>query len=193
VLQQRSKRGSGAVQRDEGVGVTEVCIGLGANLGEPLAQLNAAVMHLEQLPNSQITAVSSVYQSAPMGPQDQPNYLNAAVSLETDLTAEALLKMLKDIEVRLGRQPTRRWGERVIDLDILLFGTLIHSSASLTIPHTGLSERAFVLLPLMELLGPRFVVPGGDEIGTLWQRCDQSSIHRVTEAALQTRTAELSV
>lgn len=173
--------------------MTRVCVGLGANLGEPLAQLNAAIMHLEQLPNSHITAVSSVYQSAPMGPQDQPNYLNAAVCLETELTPQALLNALKNIEMRLGRQPTRRWGERVIDLDILLFGTLIHTSASLTIPHPGLSERAFVLLPLMELLGPQFVVPGGDEIGTLCQRCDQSSIHRVTEAALQTRTAEPSV
>jgi len=162
-------------------------------LGEPLAQLNAAVKHLERLPTSHITAVSSVYQSAPMGPQDQPNYLNAAVSLETDLTPETLLNILKDIEVQLGRRPTRRWGERVIDLDILLFGMLIQSSANLTIPHPGLSERAFVLLPLMDLLGSRFVVPGGDELGTLWQRCDQSSIHRVTEAALQTRTAELSV
>ncbi len=173
--------------------MTEACIGLGANLDEPLSQLSAAVTSLERLPGTRVTALSSVYQSAPLGPQDQPDYLNAAVTIDTELTPEALLKDLKQIERNLGRQPTRRWGERVIDLDILLFGALTYTSTHLTIPHPGLAERAFVLFPLQELLGSRFVVPGGVELGTLCERCEQLSIRRLDGVHLQSRTVEPSV
>ena len=108
-----------------------VAIGLGSNIDEPLTQLAAALMHLEAHSDFSSTKLSHVYLSAPMGPQDQPDFHNAAVLADTTLTPEALLQWLLDTELEMGRQRHRRWGERCIDLDLLLFDDHTHEFALL--------------------------------------------------------------
>lgn len=137
-----------------------VYLGLGANLDAPLQQLQQAVTALTQLPQSQLTAVSSFYGSKPMGPQDQPDYVNAVAALDTSLTAAALLDELQRIELEQGRQrKDERWGPRTLDLDILLYGEEILATPRLTVPHYGLHQREFVVYPLLEL-APLLHIPG---------------------------------
>ena len=137
-----------------------VYLGLGANLAEPLQQLQQAVTALSQLPQSQLAAVSSFYGSKPMGPQDQPDYVNAVAALDTTLPAETLLNELQRIELEQGRQrKDDRWGPRTLDLDILLYGEEILATPRLTVPHYGMHQREFVLYPLLEL-APQLHIPG---------------------------------
>ena len=142
-------------------------IGLGANLAQPLAQLQQAVAALRLLPASQLIAVSSFYGSKPMGPQDQPDYVNAVAALDTELPAEALLDALQLIEQKQGRQrKDERWGPRTLDLDILLYGDDIINSERLTVPHYGLKQREFVLYPLAEI-APNLSLPDGTVLSSL--------------------------
>ncbi|MDZ7870249.1 MAG: 2-amino-4-hydroxy-6-hydroxymethyldihydropteridine diphosphokinase [Rheinheimera sp.] len=137
-----------------------VYIGLGANLAEPVLQLQRAVTALKQLPDSQLVAVSSFYGSKPMGPQDQPDYVNAVAALDTTLAADTLLDELQRIELEQGRQrKDERWGPRTLDLDILLYGDEILATPRLTVPHYGLHQREFVIYPLLEL-APLLFIPG---------------------------------
>ncbi|WP_306521032.1 2-amino-4-hydroxy-6-hydroxymethyldihydropteridine diphosphokinase [Rheinheimera sp.] len=127
-------------------------IGLGANLSEPLLQLQQAVLALKNIKATELVAVSSFYGSKPMGPQDQPDYVNAVAALRTELTAEQLLDALQHIELEQGRQrKDERWGPRTLDLDILLFGEQCINTARLTVPHYGMKNREFVLYPLAEI------------------------------------------
>jgi 2-amino-4-hydroxy-6-hydroxymethyldihydropteridine diphosphokinase len=137
-----------------------VYLGLGANLDAPLQQLQHAVNALMQLPHSQLAAVSSFYGSKPMGPQDQPDYVNAVAALDTQLAPEDLLDALQRIELEQGRQrKDERWGPRTLDLDILLYGEAVLATPRLTVPHYGLHQREFVVYPLLEL-APDLQVPG---------------------------------
>ncbi len=129
--------------------MTRALLGLGANLGDPIATLLAAKDHLAAL--GTVTAVSSLYRTPPWGVEDQPPFVNAAVALETALDPDALLAALKELEAELGRTTTFRWGPRVIDLDILDYDGVRRSDPVLTIPHARLRERAFVLVPLAEI------------------------------------------
>src|SRR5690606_4895074 len=104
-------------------------IGLGGNLGKPLETLPAALIEIDQLPNTQVVTVSSYYQSKPLGPSDQPDYINAVAELKTSLTPLALLEALQAIELRFGRVRQRHWGERTLDLDILLYDNLQQQSS----------------------------------------------------------------
>ena len=142
-------------------------IGLGANLNQPVQQLQQAIRALQQLPCSELIAVSSLYGSKPMGPQDQPDYVNAVAALDTTLEAEALLDALQQIEQLHGRQrKAERWGPRTLDLDILLYGTLVINSSRLTVPHYGLHQREFVLYPLYEI-APQLQLPDGTVLSSL--------------------------
>ena len=127
-------------------------IGLGSNvsnqLGDPRELLCAAVAGLRQLGD---VRVSSLYSSAPMGPQDQPDYLNAAAVVDTDLAPYELLAYLHTLEQAAGRQRVRRWGERSLDLDILLMQGVQMQQPDLIIPHIGVMQRAFVVQPLLDL------------------------------------------
>ncbi len=137
-----------------------VYLGLGANLDAPLQQLQQAVNALMQLPHSQLAAVSSYYGSKPMGPQDQPDYVNAVAALDTQLAPEDLLDALQRIELEQGRQrKDERWGPRTLDLDILLYGEAVLATPRLTVPHYGLHQREFVVYPLLEL-APTLHIPG---------------------------------
>jgi 2-amino-4-hydroxy-6-hydroxymethyldihydropteridine diphosphokinase len=124
-------------------------LGLGGNLGDPPAQFAAA---LELLTNAGVTTLrgSSLYSSPPLGPP-QPDYVNAVVEIETKLDTPNLLQTILAVEGLLGRKRDRRWGPRSLDIDILLYEALVFSQPGLTIPHPGLAERAFVLVPLAEL------------------------------------------
>ncbi|MBJ8434123.1 MULTISPECIES: 2-amino-4-hydroxy-6-hydroxymethyldihydropteridine diphosphokinase [Acinetobacter] len=123
-------------------------IGLGSNLGDSRQILSEAIAKLKTLGE---VKVSKLYQSPPMGPQDQPNYLNAVAELNTDLTPLDLLDQLQRFEQEAGRVRLRRWGERTLDLDLLIYGDKKIQNERLTVPHIGILERDFVVIPLLDL------------------------------------------
>lgn len=126
-----------------------VCLGLGANIGDRVATLRAAVVALGG--HISVKRVSSVWDTAPLLVEDQPRFLNAALVGETTLDPFALLQVVKALETRLGRQPSRRYGPRAIDIDVLLYGAWQVDSMELVIPHPRLAERIFALAPLAEI------------------------------------------
>ncbi len=139
-------------------------IGLGSNLGEREAMIRLALDDLARLPDTRLARASSLYDTEPVGEVDQPNFLNAVAQLETELTARQLLWNLLLIEKRLGRVRAQKWGPRTIDLDLLLYGSLIVEEPDLVLPHPELTRRSFVLVPLVEL-DPLLVHPGtGDTL-----------------------------
>ncbi|MFJ3293803.1 2-amino-4-hydroxy-6-hydroxymethyldihydropteridine diphosphokinase [Enterobacter asburiae] len=141
--------------------MTLAYIAIGSNLASPLEQVNAAVQALGEIPQSKIVAVSSFYRTPPLGPQDQPDYLNAAVVLETALDAETLLDNTQRIELQQGRvRKEERWGPRTLDLDIMLFGHETISTERLTVPHYDMKNRGFMLWPLFEV-APDLIFPDG--------------------------------
>jgi 2-amino-4-hydroxy-6-hydroxymethyldihydropteridine diphosphokinase len=127
---------------------TKTYIGLGSNLGDSRQILSEAIAKLKTLG---AVKVSRLYQSPPMGPQDQPNYLNAVAELHTDLTPLDLLDQLQRFEQEAGRVRLRRWGERTLDLDLLIYGNEKIQNERLTVPHVGILERDFVVIPLLDL------------------------------------------
>lgn len=127
---------------------TKTYIGLGSNLGDSRQILSEAIAKLKTLGE---VKVSKLYQSPPMGPQDQPNYLNAVAELNTDLTPLDLLDQLQRFEKEAGRVRLRRWGERTLDLDLLIYGDEKIQNERLSVPHIGILERDFVVIPLLDL------------------------------------------
>jgi 2-amino-4-hydroxy-6-hydroxymethyldihydropteridine diphosphokinase len=126
-----------------------IYLGLGSNLGDRLLNMEQALLALP--PQVTVLRKSSIYQSLPWGYTEQPVFLNMVIETNSELEPEALLDYLKQVETHLGRKPTFRYGPRLIDLDILFYGSLVFQSERLTIPHPRLHERAFVLAPLAEL------------------------------------------
>lgn len=126
-----------------------VYLALGTNLGDRLANLRTAVDALP--PGAAVLKKSRVYETPPWGYEDQPAFLNMVLQGETQLAPEALLKHVKDLEAKLGREASFRWGPRLIDIDILFYDDLVLDTPTLTIPHPRLQERAFVLVPLAEI------------------------------------------
>ncbi|MDW7745817.1 2-amino-4-hydroxy-6-hydroxymethyldihydropteridine diphosphokinase [Halomonas sp.] len=134
-------------------------IGLGSNLDGPRAHVERALGELDRLPLTRRVAASRLYASAPVGPADQPDYINAVAQLETRLSPLALLDQLQALEQRHGRVRGRRWGARTLDLDLLLFDDQRVTLPRLTLPHPEMARRAFVLVPLAEL-APHLVLDG---------------------------------
>jgi 2-amino-4-hydroxy-6-hydroxymethyldihydropteridine diphosphokinase len=126
-----------------------VYLGLGANLGNRAENLRMALRYLSSL--ARVDAVSSLYETDPVGDDRQPNYYNAVCRIATGLTPEALLDYLKRVEFEIGRRPSPRWASRPIDLDVLLYGERVVETNKLSVPHPLLAERAFVLVPLAEI------------------------------------------
>jgi len=145
--------------------MTRALIGLGSNMGDRLRFLQRAVKCLREMSGIQITHLSSVYETEPVGPTDQPWFLNAVAAVDTSLSPVMLLDQTQAIERALGRETTYRWGPRTVDLDILLYGNLQIRVANLVIPHAELCQRAFVMIPLLEL-DPRLVLPDGTVVST---------------------------
>jgi 2-amino-4-hydroxy-6-hydroxymethyldihydropteridine diphosphokinase len=154
-------------------------LGLGANLDDPARQVRRAFDELAALPASRLVSRSPLYKSPPLGPPDQPDYVNAVAVLETTLSPLELLAGLRAIEVRHGRKRDgSRWGPRSLDLDILLYGDLVLESPELRLPHPGLHERAFVLYPLYDV-APELEIPGRGDVRGLRARLDAPRIERM--------------
>jgi 2-amino-4-hydroxy-6-hydroxymethyldihydropteridine diphosphokinase len=161
--------GSGADLPSEGSSVTAF-VGLGSNLEDPPEQLNRAIFELAELPDTRLRVCSAFFWSAPMGPVEQPEYLNAVARLETRLSAGRLLQELQRIEAAHGRKREVRWGPRTLDLDLLLYGDQRVDTPELQLPHPGIEQRNFVLYPLLEL-APELVIPGQGKLLELIQEC----------------------
>ncbi|MFQ6110472.1 MAG: 2-amino-4-hydroxy-6-hydroxymethyldihydropteridine diphosphokinase [Nitrospinota bacterium] len=131
--------------------MTRVYLGLGSNMGDPLARCREALKRLDSSPGFKLLASSSFYLTEPLGPIRQDPFVNAAALIETALSPWQSLALLKGVEKEMGRVEGPRWGPRVIDLDILLYGERVIESPELTIPHRELHRRRFVLVPLLEL------------------------------------------
>ena len=158
-----------------------VYIGLGSNLSDPTAQLTQARSAISTLLLTREIACSSYYRSAPMGPADQPDYVNAVLAIETGLPPLELLRELQAIEQSHGRVRTGlRWGPRTLDLDILLFGDQVISSDDLKIPHPGMGEREFVLYPLAEIAPPGLKIPNLGNLQELVAACPLRGLTRIT-------------
>jgi 2-amino-4-hydroxy-6-hydroxymethyldihydropteridine diphosphokinase len=134
-------------------------VGLGSNLDDPMAQINHAFEQLGKIEDTSLKSRSSLYRSAPFGAVEQPDFVNAVACLSSALGPKALLHKLHDIERSSGRRRGVRWGPRTLDLDLLVFGSQEIDQEGITLPHPGIGERNFVLLPLMEI-APKLIIPG---------------------------------
>jgi 2-amino-4-hydroxy-6-hydroxymethyldihydropteridine diphosphokinase len=163
--------------------MTIVYIGLGSNMSSdhggtlisPAQHIISAIQSIGELESINMMNTSSLYQSKPVGPQDQGDYVNAVLKLETDLSAIELLDRLQDIENDHGRKRQQHWGPRTLDLDILLFGDHIIENERLSIPHPEISNRSFVLVPLAEI-EPASVIPTKGPVGDLLVDVDQTDL-----------------
>jgi 2-amino-4-hydroxy-6-hydroxymethyldihydropteridine diphosphokinase len=157
-------------------------IGVGSNLNDPLQQVNNAIALLHELKDTRFLAASRLYCSRPLGPADQPDYVNAVVAVDTHLPPLALLDELQALETRQGRARTgQRWGPRVIDLDLLLYGEQTIATARLIVPHPGLHQRSFVLYPLYDI-DPGLNIPGQGPLAELVARCKADDLEPLTSA-----------
>jgi 2-amino-4-hydroxy-6-hydroxymethyldihydropteridine diphosphokinase len=154
-------------------------IGLGSNLQNPSDQIHSARAAINALARIKEQGFSSLYHSAPMGPQDQPDYVNAVMAVATELSPIELLRSLQAIENNHGRVRGERWGARTLDLDILLYGDKVIELPDLTVPHIGLTERAFVLYPLHEI-APQLIIPNKGKLVDLLKNCPLAGLTRLT-------------
>jgi 2-amino-4-hydroxy-6-hydroxymethyldihydropteridine diphosphokinase len=158
-------------------------IGLGSNLLDPVQQVAEAIRELARVPASTLLARSRLYRTAPVGPPGQPDYVNAVVCLETRLAPEALLTELHRIELAHGRhRDGTRWGPRILDLDILLYGDARIDAPGLTIPHPEMARRAFVLVPLADVAPPGLRVPGVGLFVELLHTCGRDGVEPLATA-----------
>lgn len=153
-----------------------VFIAVGSNLSDPVSQANAAIDALKQLPKSEFVKTSSLYSSTPMGPKNQPDYINAVVEIKTELTPLELLDCTQAIELEQGRvRKEERWGPRTLDLDLILYGNEVIDSERLVVPHYGMKEREFVLYPLAEI-APNLTLPCGTRLEDLLKVVEQNGL-----------------
>ena len=166
-----------------GSGAVRACIGLGANLGQPERSLDQAARALAALPATRLLAMSRLYRTAAWGRRDQPDFINAAAVLETGLAPGALLEALLRIEREAGRERAGdlRWGPRVLDLDLLLYGGQVIEQPGLRVPHPHLHERAFALVPLAEIAAAE-PFPGHGSVGQALGRIEVAGIERLDGA-----------
>jgi 2-amino-4-hydroxy-6-hydroxymethyldihydropteridine diphosphokinase len=149
---------------------TPAYVALGSNLDEPRRQIQLAFDALTVIPASRLIARSRLFRTQPLGPQDQPEFINAAAGMLTQLSAQDFLQRLQQIEREMGKQPPmQRWGARRIDLDLIVFGELRSDAPELQVPHPGVSSRNFVLYPLLDI-APELTIPGHGRVQDLAQR-----------------------
>ncbi len=157
-----------------------VLIGLGSNLDDPRQQVTAALRALAALPQTRLRRHSALYLSAPVGPADQPDFINAVAELDTELTPLALLDALQGLEQAAGRVRRRHWGERTLDLDILLWDEQTLDHPRLVIPHPEMTRRAFVLRPLLDLW-PHSRLPDGTPLADYWPQVADQPLRRLDD------------
>jgi 2-amino-4-hydroxy-6-hydroxymethyldihydropteridine diphosphokinase len=157
-------------------------IALGANLGDPVLTVRAAILALRELPQTEFIAASSLYRTAPVGLRHQPDFINAVVELIAVSPAPTFLETLFEIEARFGRRRSVKNAPRTLDLDLLLYGDQCSDDPQLTLPHPRLHERAFVLAPLAEI-APQLVIPGRGRVADLLLQCAGQRIERLLPQA----------
>jgi 2-amino-4-hydroxy-6-hydroxymethyldihydropteridine diphosphokinase len=156
-----------------------VFIGVGSNLDDPKEQVRRGIRAVAELRGCRSLACSSLYTSPPMGPRDQPDYVNAVVAIDCALPPAELLRELQAIEIRHGRiRSGVRWAARTLDLDVLLYNQNVIKTDDLIIPHAGIADRAFVLYPLAEI-APRLFIPGKGSIADLLKNCSIDGLTRI--------------
>jgi 2-amino-4-hydroxy-6-hydroxymethyldihydropteridine diphosphokinase len=155
-------------------------VGLGSNLADPQARIAEAIERLAAIPGSEVQMRSSLYRSAPYGPVEQPDFVNAVLVMTTERSARELLSELQAIETAMGRRRGERWGPRVIDLDLLVYGDEVIREDGLVVPHPGIAERNFVLLPLREI-APELVIPGLGTVAGLPVSASEPRIEQIEE------------
>ncbi len=165
------------MSRDEAV---LAYVGLGSNLQQPVEQVKRALQALAELPETRLVARSSLYRTRPVGPADQPDYVNAVAALATRLDPESLLDRLQDQERLQGRvREGERWGPRTLDLDLLIYGDELIDSLRLQVPHPQVAQRAFVLIPLAEIAPADLRIPGRGALGELRSGVSEADIERL--------------
>jgi len=157
-------------------------VALGANLGDPLATIAAAIAALADMPATRLLTASSLYRTAPVGLKHQPDFINAVVALETGLTPQDLLEALFAIEAQFGRSRSVPNAPRTLDLDLLLYGDATLAAPRLTLPHPRMHQRAFVLVPLLEI-APACGIPGLGPARDFLQACRDQSVARISHVA----------
>ena len=158
--------------------MTIAYIGIGSNQGDARAHVLQAFDELARLPGTRLEGRSALYRSEPVDAPGQPDYVNAAAGVDTDLSAAQLLAALQDLELRHGRERPTRNAPRTLDLDLLLYGDSTFQSAMLTLPHPRMHQRAFVLVPLLDL-DPRLEVPGRGAARELLAVCAGQRVARM--------------
>ena len=153
-------------------------VGIGSNLSDPAAQVERTFADLAAMPGVQLVARSALYRTAPFGPVEQDDFVNAVAGVLTTLAPQQLLDALRHLEVARGRVRSVRWGPRILDLDLLVQGTLTVDTADLTLPHPGIAERNFVLYPLRDI-APELHIPGMGQVAALAAKVDPSGITRL--------------
>ena len=159
--------------------VFTVFIGLGSNLENPVQQIRTAIGAIQANKGINLVKASSLYKTAPVGPEGQPDYINAVVEVQTTMQPQALLATLQTIENQHGRKRQLHWGARTLDLDILLFDEQVISQPNLVIPHAHISERNFVLIPLLEITDDSLMIPGKGQLNDLLQQCRDNAIEKL--------------
>jgi len=155
-----------------------VYIALGSNLAKPVDQVNCALEALAHLPRTKLVVCSAFYRSTPLGPQNQPDFLNAVVALDTELPPEELLDCTQAIEQNQGRvRKLERWGPRTLDLDMLLYGDRLIHTERLTVPHYDMKNREFMLYPRADI-APELVFPDGESLQTVLTRVPLNGLER---------------
>lgn len=154
-------------------------IALGSNLQQPQQQVEQAFQELALLPQSKLLKCASLYRTAPVGYDNQPDFINSAATLETTLSPLELLRALLDIENRHGRERPFPNAARVLDLDLLLYDDVIMNTAELTLPHPRMHERGFVLLPLAEI-APELLIPQHGKVAELAQKCADQGVEKIS-------------
>ncbi|MDT4289799.1 2-amino-4-hydroxy-6-hydroxymethyldihydropteridine diphosphokinase [Methylomonas sp. MO1] len=158
----------------------EAYIGLGSNLEDSVDHVNRARLEISALPGVAEIAFSPLYRSTPVGPQDQPDYVNAVMRISTELEPLALLRQLQQIENQHGRLRSVRWGARTLDLDVLLYAQQSINEPDLIVPHPELSKRAFVLYPLADVASSDLKIPGLDSLSQLLAACPPDGLRKIT-------------
>lgn len=179
--------GPGPAHLSSRAGGTRVTIALGSNLGHRLENLQGGLDALFDAPGSALVAVSPVYQTAPVGGPQQPDYLNAVLIATTTLPAHAVLERCHGVEAVFGRVRDQTWGPRTLDLDIIVYGDVVSDDPELTLPHPRAHERAFVLAPWHDI-DPDAEIPGWGQVSDLLAKADSADIQRLDDVVLHAPT-----
>ena len=160
-------------------------VGLGSNIENRLEYLKKATREIDNNENCKVIKLSSIYESKPFGEKNQANFLNAVAKIETNLSPQEFFRLIKKIERKLGRKETYKWGPREIDIDLLFYNDIVFSDENLTVPHPGISQRDFVITPLMEIAPMLFHPVLKQKISDIYiSESDRNIIRRVSQKIL---------